>query len=213
MKQLTTTLIGDGTFDRALQPIVLWLMRQHLPHWEIQLEWADLSRLSPRPQGLAERIERAIELFPCDLLFVHRDAERDSRERRIAEIRGALRANALRAFSPPAVCVVPVRMTEAWLLFDELAIRTVVGLPRGGPSLLLPRLRDVENMPDPKTLLHNTLLKASGLRGRRLAKFDAPFHAHLVAETITDFAPLRRLPAFQALEAELASTLVTQGWR
>jgi hypothetical protein len=210
--QLRFTLLGDGTFDRALQPILLWLVGQHLPAWELQAQWADLRRLSPQPKGLGERIARAVELFPCDLLFVHRDAEREPREARTAEIRAALRAHALRATSQPAVCVIPVRMTEAWLLFDESAIRAVVGVPRGTTTLALPRLRDVEHIPDPKQLLHDALRRASGLRGRRLAAFDAPFHAHRVAEWIEDYALLRQLGAFRALEAELVATLTAQGW-
>ena len=28
-----------------------------------------------RPRGLSERIRAAVELYPCDLLFIHRDAE------------------------------------------------------------------------------------------------------------------------------------------
>jgi hypothetical protein len=37
--------------------------------------------------------------------------------------------------------VVPVRMTEAWLLADEFAIRSAPGNPNGTQSLDLPDLR------------------------------------------------------------------------
>jgi hypothetical protein len=76
-------------------------------------QWADLSRLIVRPQGLPGRITRALDLYPCELLFVHRDAEGASRIARVQEITAALGS-----ISTPAVCVVPVRMQEAWLLFS-----------------------------------------------------------------------------------------------
>lgn len=165
-----------------------------------------------RRKGLLERIDRALDLFPCDLLIVHRDAEREPREKRVEEIRLALSARALRPSHQPAVCVVPVRMTEAWLLFDEATIRATVGVPRGTMTLSLQRLRDIESTPDPKALLHTALQVASELRGRRLVKFNATFHAHRVAESITDYSPLRYLAAFRALENELIDTLTKQHW-
>jgi hypothetical protein len=48
----------------------------------IQPEWADLGRLPRPPAALQNRILAAIDLFPCDLLFVHRDAEREDPEHR-----------------------------------------------------------------------------------------------------------------------------------
>ena len=56
----------------------------------VQSEWADLRRLPMPPQTLRERILNAVELFPCDLLFVHRDAEREYPQNRYTEIHTAL---------------------------------------------------------------------------------------------------------------------------
>ena len=54
-------------------------------------------------------------MYPCDLLFVHRDAERESIEQREKEIRESLEKSAMER-TPPVVRVIPVRMQEAWLL-------------------------------------------------------------------------------------------------
>ena len=93
MRDLRYTLVSDGSSDRALMPLLTWLVRQQLGHdWAIQTAWADLTRLPRRPRGLEERIRAALDLFPCDLLLVHRDAERDPLEHRLEEIKTACAA-------------------------------------------------------------------------------------------------------------------------
>jgi hypothetical protein len=151
---------------------------------------------------LAERITMAAELYPCDLLFVHRDAESELREHRVSEIRRALDG---RPAAPAAVCVVPVRMQEAWLLFDESALRRAAGCPNGAISLQLPPWARLE--PNPKEILHNLLRKASGLKGRRAKSFRPRVCAHRLADLIDDFSPLRNLRAFRALEEDLKAGL------
>ena len=101
------------------------------------------------------------------------------------------------------ICVVPVRMHEAWLLFDESAIRKAAGNPNDSVVLQPPATSIVEGIPDPKALLYDLLRTASERRGRRLKKFDPGKHARLVSEQIADFSPLRALSAFQRLEADV----------
>jgi hypothetical protein len=148
--------------------------------------------------------------YPCEWLFIHRDAEKLSWEARYKEIEDALAAlpNAL----PPVVCVIPVRMQEAWLLFDERAIRSAAGNPNGSYDLKLPRLRDLEGLPDPKTVLHDALRAASGLNARRREQFKPQQAAIRLADVIKDYVPLRELHAFQRLEADMVATMQTQGW-
>ena len=120
--------MADGASDRALLPVLRWLLRQHCENLPIQPGFSDLRRLRKPPRRLAERIERSIELYPCDLLFVHRDAETESIDKREEEIRAALEESA-RGKMAPVICVVPVRMQEAWLLIDETALRRAAGNP------------------------------------------------------------------------------------
>jgi hypothetical protein len=195
---MRSTLVTDGASDKVLVPILGWLLGQHTTA-PVELQWADLPRAS-----LRERVQAAVALYPCELLFVHRDAEREPRARRVDEIRAALRG--LRDV-PPAVCVVPIRMQEAWLLFDEAALREAAGCPNGEMALALPPLKRIERLPDPKECLYTLLRQASGLQGRRAKQFRPQVHAHRLSDLIEDFSPLRRLPAFQALEAELEEIL------
>ncbi len=189
-------------------PPLTWALHENGVHENIQGAWADFSyRLKP-PVGLRARILTAIDLYPSQLLFVHRDAEAVSHSERKQEIEDVV--SELRqenAINIPALCVVPVRMQEAWLLINEAAIRRAAGNPAGRMALGLPRNNRIESTPDPKNILFEALRTASGHTGRRLAKLHLPSLRHRVAELITDYSALRSLPAFRALEADLQGEL------
>lgn len=213
MSDLRYTLLADGPSDRALIPILTWLLSELVDiEFAIQSEWADLRRLPKRPPTLTDKIISAADLYECDLLFVHRDAEREPSVARIQEIQNALAQANERDFNLPVVCVVPVRMTEAWLLFDESAIRRAAGNPNGRAPLRLPSLDRLELLPDPKSELRDLLRQASELRGRRLRRFEVRTDAPRVSDYIADFSPLRRLTAFTYLEAELRRAVQQEGW-
>jgi len=193
------TLLSDGPTDRALLPILRWLLAQHATT-PFEQNWADLWRWPRPPAKLAGRVEAALDLYPCDLLVVHRDAEREPPENRAREI-----AEATRACSMPVVQAVPVRMTEAWLLFDEPAIRRAAGCPNGTHPLNLPALKHAESIPDPKEILHGALRVASHRSGRRLKQLQPDIRR--LADLIDDFAPLRAVPSFLAFEESLRDAL------
>jgi hypothetical protein len=213
MRELRYTLVTNGSSDTALLPILTWLLRTHGVSCAIQPEWADLRQLRlSKKRGLADRIDRSLNLYPCDLLFVHRDAEREPREKSVDEINGAIEKVGTPHSVPPAVCVVPVRMQEAWLLFDEAAIRHAAGNRSGRQPIDLPPVRQLEQLSDPKTRLHDCLKQASDLRGRRLKNFPVHKRARRLAELIDDFSPLRALSAFKTLESDLAEVIERQSW-
>lgn len=213
MNELSYVLITDGTSDVALLPILDWLLRENGVLMAIQREWADLGRVHlPRRPKLAEKIEHVVNIYSCDLLFIHRDAEREPRENRVKEIMAAAGAAMQSVSLPPPVCVVPVRMQEAWLLFDEDAIKWAAGNRSYRPSLDLPPLDALERLANPKEELYNRLRQASGLRGYRLKRFLVSQGARRVTEFIDDFSPLRSLPAFSALEEDVIQVITKHGW-
>ncbi len=203
MKTLSYTLLSDGSSDQALHPILEWLLEEHVEETAIMGQWADLGFLRKAPRkALVERIRATAEFYPCDVLFVHRDAEKEPALMRADEIHSALRQAGID--SECAVCVVPVRMLEAWLLFDEKAIRKAANNPNGESSLDLPKLKTVESLPDPKKILHDAIRSASGLSGRRASGLNVGVAVQRISELVTDFTPLRRLPAFRHLEEQIA---------
>jgi hypothetical protein len=206
MDKLRYTLLSDGSSNKALLPIITWLLRQHLQRVAIQEAWADLRILrNPPPRSnIPERIKLSIDLYPCDLLFIHRDAEGASPEQRICEINEAVQtARDAHIQVPPTICIVPVRMLEVWFLFDLNAIRMAAGNPNGTQPLDLPSLSDLENLSNPKELLHRMLRHASELHSRRLKHFNSDSALLRIPELIDDFGRLRALTAFQKLESDI----------
>jgi hypothetical protein len=210
MKELRYTLISDGSSDRAFLPILKWLLIDLGIDYAIRDKWADFTRLPNPPKSLQEKISVALDLYPCHLLFIHRDAEKESRQKRLDEIQEALRLANISDF--PVVSVIPIRMLEAWLLFDKSAIRQAAGNPNGKCEVRLPTLKKVEDLPDPKSELLNILKDASELNGRRLKNFRERQAVQNIARNIKDFSLLNNLSAFQALKEDLAETIKNQGW-
>ncbi len=208
---LRYTLVTDGTSDRALMPLLRLLLSRSGTLLPLMGEWADPQRLPASAQGLTARLRHAVDLYPCDLLFVHRDAERQEPQLRYEEITAALAG--LDA-PPPVICVVPVRMTEAWLLTDEVAIRRAADNPHGSVALSLPALHTVESIPDPKQKLFELLRTASEKSGRRLDQFkrDEAARRLRVAELTVDISPLQHLTAFQRLQSEIQQLMQSQDW-
>jgi hypothetical protein len=199
MKRLRYTLLADGSSDQALMPVIDWLLGQKLPAWRIVPQFA---RLGAVGLALAQRVPAALMMFPCDLLFVHRDAEGVPATQRLREI-----AEAMCCYDQRYVPVVPVRMTEAWLLSDERAIRRAAGNQRGSHQLGLPERRRWEGRPDPKTDLARALRAASGKTKRRQSRDEFSRQRILVAEYTEDFSSLRGLASFDELELQLAEKL------
>ena len=212
MIDLSYTLLSDGSSDRALIPIINWLLRNHLSDCAIEYQWADLRRLDKSLKNTFEkRIQMSIDLYPCDLLFIHRDAEKEPHEYRVSEIQSAI--SKLSDAIPPTVCVMPVRMTEAWLLSDISALRKAASNPNGKVSLSLPILKKIEDEPDPKKILNGLLREASELSSQRLKRFSESERVHRLSELTTDFSLLRILPSFLALESEIKCVIQQQNWK
>lgn len=190
------TLVTDGTSDRVLLPILTWSLKQ-IAVTPVVPQWADHSRI-PRPGNAEVRLRTVLDLYPCDVLFVHRDAEAQPAEVRRREI-----AEVLRGIGVEHIPVVPVRMTEAWLLSDERAIRTAAGNPNGTQDLDLPDLRRLEDLADPKGVLHDALAAASGLNARRRQRISVQQQVHRIPDHIDDYSRLNVLPAFQMLQADI----------
>lgn len=207
MGHLQFTLFAEGPTDRALLVILEWLLREtHRPD-TVGYEFLPKSELREH-STMAQRIQAAVEIFPCDILFVHRDADRQDPSLRYDEIGEAMAQLAVRGAAIPHVCVVPIRMTEAWLLLEEQAIRRAAANPNGTEPLDIPRLKQLEEIPDPKLRLHHALRDASGKHGRRRASFNVQEAAALVPEFISSFSALRQLSAFARLEDDLRNLVL-----
>ena len=166
-----------------------------------------------KPSTMTAKIRAALDLYHrCQILFVHRDADGPDPARRYQEIRAVIDMLPQDSKSMAYVCVVPIRMTEAWLLTEETAIRRAAGNPNRTVHLPLPSLQHIEAIPDPKERLRELLRTASQLTGRRLKRFNDSLCAQRVAAYMHGFQELRALSAFKRLESDLTAIIRQLGY-
>lgn len=204
LNEIRYTLLSDGLSDKALMPVIDWTISKIRPDLLVQGNHANLSLLRIPPKDLSQRMRKALELYPCDLLFVHRDGEGEPFSNRQLEIE---RAKLALGGGQLVVEVIPVRMMETWLLIDAQAIKTAAGNPNAHHNVVLPKPNTLEKIPDPKAILQDHLRRASGLKGRQLDKFNVGRAIHLVAENIIDFSLLNGLSAYNAFVQKLDTVL------
>jgi len=191
-RTLSVALIGDGKTDEMLWPIVRWSLQDRYGD-ELPLRFTGFVNRAARRPRIA--VDEVIRRFAPELIVFHRDAEGQDPQIRREEIPDLV----------DVVPVVPVRMTEAWLLIDAAAIANAADNPNFS-GLKMPELDRLEHIPDPKSVLESLLVQASDLAGpRRRKRFSRDLTARVgaVADYIESYAPLRALSAFVRFEADL----------
>ena len=142
-----------------------------------------------------------------DLAIIHRDGDRDGREARLDEIRRAVESVMLEsAFA----AVIPIRMTEAWLVLDEMALRTVAGNPNSKVPLPIPGAAEAERIADPKALLRDILVAAAELTGRKRRIFQTHFpnHRRLLLQRLSADGPVRKLRSWKDFDRDVREAFV-----
>lgn len=192
--------LADGSSDEPIGAHIAALAHAHGVVLEVVTpEFARMD--NPPGRTVRARLERVLGFDAAfQVLVVHRDSEGSAASLREAEIESGCRQCGV---GWPAIPVVPIRMTEAWLLLDEHAIRTVAGRPSSSEPLGLPTADQAEVVADPKALLQSVLEAASGQTGRRLRQFrrDFSYHRRQLLERLDRDGVVRQLSAWQALEA------------
>ncbi len=160
-------LVCEGPSDAALVPHIRALL---IHHGVVEAD----GTASYGGRTLADKIRLGLQLYEgINLLFVHRDADdyRDTPaagpKTRYDEIAAGVRCAEYGGVHVP---IVPVCMTEAWLLGDETAIRRVSGRPNGMEPLDLPLVSQLEEILDPKDVLRDALTRAGAPKGNRRRK-------------------------------------------
>ena len=189
-RQLTWSIVADGGTDRLLVPIIEWAIHRVDPQVEI-LEPQFRKRRGSVKEGLGKRDSGDM------LVFVHRDSEGLPLEERLQEFE--------RVERPDVVPVVPVQMSEAWILFDAGAIARAASAPSA--KIVAPRAAELESIANPKQRLDELLVAAAGSpSGRRGRTFKRSLVERRVsvAGYIADYSPLENVPAFIAFQESLA---------
>jgi hypothetical protein len=202
MKTLTFTLLAEGGSDRLLIPVIEWVIRSFNVPFAFEIVLAEPYASS----DLADLalMKEMLRVYPCDVLVIHRDSDTQPLKVRRKQITDAS-LYLLEGAQP--VPLVPVRMTEAWFLKQESAVRAAVGNPHGQVALQLPPKIKWEKLSDPKKILLDSLTEASELTGRRLKQFNPHQFRARVGELITDFSYLSGLASFDQFESDMKQTL------
>ena len=191
-RQLTYEIVADGETDRLLIPIIQWSIHQLDPDVEI---------LEPEFKRRSRSVDDFLSAYNSGamLIFVHRDSENVPLEERLKEFESVDRSD--------VVPVVPVRMSEAWILFDGSAIAKAAGSPSS--QVQVPKMDRIESIASPKRRLDQLLLKAAGSpEGRKGKNFNSSISQRRVsvAQYISDYSPLKHLPAFRRFQRSLAES-------
>lgn len=196
------TLLCDGTSDLCIIDILNWVIDENLSDERFQINAA--RELIPAHGRLRDRLKKVEQNHEPDIIICHRDSEDNQPEHRLQEIEAETKAANL---TTPVIRAVPVRMIESWLLFDSNAIRCAASNRNGNQRLTLPRFNSIETLPDPKSVLFDSLRIASGLPPQRLSRFNVHAARHRIPAFVSDFSPLRALPSFSRFEEELIQTV------
>ena len=211
MQYLGLALYAEGKTDyQFLCPLLLRLCLSACGPAAQPVEVGDVLPLdhAENLQGAAraERIAQAAQdAAPAwNILFVHADADGDAgralRERIVPGLE-LVRGQGRRRTE--GVAVLPVRMTESWVLADSDALRAVFGTTLDDAALgLTLHGAALDRLADPKLTL-DAAFAATRPTGRRAG---ATALLNALGEQVA-LGQLRTLPSFRALEADLDTAL------
>lgn len=200
--QVQFALLCEGTSDAALVAVLRRLLLE---------AGADsaIGEAIPLTGTIRRKFEHLIAGGkPPQLVFVHRDSDTRDPEPRYDEIRhGAEEAG----WSGPVVCVVPIQMTEAWLLTSADEIRSVAGRANGRAPLNLPNLSEIERTSDAKARLRHAYLTASETTGRRRRTAESSFSSRrtVLLDRLDINGGVSQLASFDRLRRDLATALAS----
>ncbi len=190
-KQLTYSIVADGGTDRLLVPIIQWAIHRLDP--DVQIFEPEFCKRSGSIKDFFSDYDSSTMLTFC-----HRDAENLPLVERLKEFESI-------SNQPNIVPIIPVRMSESWILFNSTAIAKAAGSPSS--QVLVPKTVDIEGIADPKNHLDELLFEAAGSpTGRRGKKFKNSIRQRRVsvASYISDYSPLEDLYAFRRFQSSLA---------
>jgi hypothetical protein len=215
---LVLALYAEGRTDERFLPIVIQrtaeriLAQSGLQVVDVPAPLVLDGSIYRRYPGRAERILEAARLARgYHALVIHADADYPTPERAMIErIKPGL---ILVRGSEETVCeqvvpIVPVQMTEAWMLVDSRAVCEVIGTSVDDQLLGLPQsARQVESDNDPKSTLSQVVRNALADRPRRRRRLDVGTLYEPLARQIR-LELLSMVPSYARFVCDLTEVLV-----
>lgn len=224
MTALVLALYAEGHADEGFLPVIIQRTAEQILAQRGRtvvdvLEPINLNHTIDRqfPTRVERMLEAARRASGYHALIVHADADYPTPERALLErfspgqtkVRQARQAQ--ESVCEHLVPIIPVQMTEAWMLADPDALREVIGVNLTTDAIGAPmHPHQVESDPDPKQTLNAVIEKALAQRARRRRRIALRSIYEPLARQIS-LARLIGVPAYQQFVADLTQTLVALG--
>ncbi len=218
MSALVMALYAEGRTDERFLPIIAQRTAVRLLSEFSQRSVDVLEPIILDAQPKSARSENILlvarQARGYHLLFVHADADDPSPTRAMQEriapgfqaVQDAL--NLGESVCGHLIPVVPVQMTEAWMLADGDALREIIGATHSAQELNIPaRSRLVEAIADPKERLRQVLAASdAGRTRRRRQRLVASLYEPLARRI--DLDRLALAPSFAQFMEDLKAALI-----
>ncbi|HVB26066.1 MAG TPA: DUF4276 family protein [Ktedonobacteraceae bacterium] len=216
MKKLSLALYSEGSTDQHFLPdVIRRTSRQILARYgQHSLNVQPIDIITFSKVGLKQDeciLQAARNAIDYHVLIVHADADHRTNEKAFLE---RFKPGYVLVQDQENVCkhlvpIIPIQMTEAWMLVDHMALQVAIGTEMTARDLgLPPKAKLVENDSDPKQTLHLMLQKANAHRPRRQRHNQASLSTlySLLGREI-NLERLQQVPSFMQFENDLTETL------
>lgn len=216
MKNVAVALYAEGSTDQRFLPeVIRRTIKQNLnqsgqPYIDVQpVNPISFSKIGMKQDECI--LHAARQAVNYNILIVHTDADHRTAERALKErfYPGYL----LVQQAKDGVCscilpIVPVHMTEAWMLADPEALRTALGTYKSTQELGLPlKAKLVEADSNPKQTLKMIVSKANTHRSRS-RQLEVSSLYTILGRTV-DLSRLSAVPAYQHFVQDLINAFRT----
>lgn len=209
-------LIGEGVTDmRFLESVVKRTLDDVAFDAKGQIETElVLIEIDKKDKNFVEQILEAsklgIEKYGVKILFVHTDADDLSDETvfnsKINPAKTALE-NAEGDFCKTMVAVVPVQMTESWMLADKTLLKSEIGTEKSNEELGINH--DPESFSDPKKIINNAIrISRTHLTRRRRKKGIQIGELYQIIGSKVQLERLETVPSFEKFKLELRNAFI-----
>lgn len=215
-KLLFAGFFAEGNTDiQFLKPVVEKTLRKVAFECKGQIE-IELRTIQITKSGLSfvEQVKEAsktgVEEFGMMLLCVHTDADAKTdsqiQESKIEPAKDTLKALDEQEYCKIMVSIVPIQMTEAWMLADTDLLKEQIGIQQIDSELGLHK--NPEEITNPKQLIQEVIRKAEAhkTKRRRKKELDISELYQIIGESL-DIKHLEKLTAYQKFEEELREAL------
>ncbi|MDZ4763639.1 MAG: DUF4276 family protein [Chloroflexota bacterium] len=209
MNTIVFGFYGEGARDYGfIQPLVERLLNEIIPHVDI---FAYSIKIEKEAYSLVRTmLEVAKAGYGYSLIIFHQDADASDTQKCLSERfqpRYETVKNTDEQINKTFVPIIPVRMTEAWMLVDFEAFKRVTGTDKNADDLEFPnRPHQVEALQEPKFIFEQAVRKSRNSSRRRRRMID-PSEIYVPLAAQIDLERLRLVPSFHEFETGLKDIL------